>query len=362
MGEVLISRKMVRKNKALNSIQKEDLKANKSIRTKFPKAKIGKIARCVSERLLDCTHGTEENKVFNVSQMSQKQILDVIKSQNLTGLSGSGFPTAEKIKNVIEAKADHKYFIINGAACDPGLLHDDWLLRNKEAEINKGIDIINSMVHFDKTIIASKNNLPRRYPMGAEKILIEYFLGRKLAKEQVPAQEGILVLNVQTVYAVYEAFYKQTMERSRYITIVNLETGEAEVAKVTLGSTVGDILKQTHIGYSEQSPVYAGMGMMDSETVKRSNCITAQTNMIAFGQKAEINDEAKCKGCGGCTKHCPMQVKVSKLVKAVRKGEREGLEELGISNCIACGTCTYFCAGGLNPMKLVQEASLKGRK
>ena len=42
MGKLLISKKFIRKNKQLKKIQKDYLKANKKIKLKYPKVKLGK--------------------------------------------------------------------------------------------------------------------------------------------------------------------------------------------------------------------------------------------------------------------------------------------------------------------------------
>ena len=352
MGEILITKKMVKKNKALKCIQKEDLKAHKLPRTQFPKAKLGKVVRSENRQLLDCSQA--EEKSCNMTQLTKEAILEVIEKNNIIGLSGSCFETAKKIRAVMQAPSQHKYFIINAVACDPGLLHDEWLLEHKEEEIRRGVEIISKLVTFDKIITASHYNVPRRYPMGAERLLIDYFLGKTLTKEDMPAEKGILVLNVQTVYAVYEAFYKSKSEETKYLTILNLDTGNAEIVRVALGSTYEQVLKKTSLYTSNKQTFYAGMGLMDAEEIQLTDVITKQINMIAAGKRAVIDDGAKCKGCGRCTRHCPMYIEVSKLVKSVQKEKHFDKTALGISKCIGCGTCTYYCAGGLNPMKFVK--------
>lgn len=355
MGKLLISKKFIRKNKQLKKIQKDYLKANKKIKLKYPKAKLGKVLENYDERFVDCSNKDDKEISFDINKYSSAQILDKISSKDIRGLSGSGFPEINKIKSVLESNANEKYLIVNAVACDPGLLHDSYILKNLIKEVKEGIEVLQKCINFNNVIIASKENIPSKYPMGAEKILIKYLLGIDIGKDEVPADKGILVMNIQTVYSIYEAFYKEKSNKTRYITVGNLNNGMGEVVKVEIGQTVGEILSKTNISYESSEKIYIGMGAMESHDASLNTKISLEDNFIAFGEAAIFNDDEKCKGCGGCTRKCPMGVDVHEIIKAIDSGNAEDLKRYSIDNCIMCGTCSYFCRASKNTMRIIQS-------
>lgn len=387
MGKILISRISIRKNMALKELQKTYLKAHGKVRARHPKGKLGKVVHLVSEQCMDCVgyQVAEEQQVGQNNQknnqskesklevkkivegMSEAQIWETLKQADIKGLSGSGFPTYQKLKTVKMAECQSKYFIINAVACDPGLVHDAWLLKNHREEIEKGIEIVKRMIPFNEVIIAEPDKVPNRYPMGEERILIKQLLGAELMKEEIPAEKGYLVINVQTVYAIYKAFYLNEEQPSRYITVANINTGMARVAKVKMGQKIEELIKklsqskELHLEKFLASPeqIYAGMGIMDAEPITENQTLSAEIGFIGFGKAFEYNNEAKCKGCGACSRHCPKGIKLHKLLKAIDKGDTSKFEVYRLKECIECGTCSYYCKAGKNVMEILIQAKEK---
>ena len=368
MGNMLVTKNSVKANKTVKGIQKEYLKAHRQIKARYPKGKLGKVVRLSSEEVLDLTGNKNENvkcHIHDIDEMSIQELWDKLEKAELRGLSGSGFPTLEKIETVRRSDAKKKFFIINAVACDPGLLHDAWLLRHYRNEIEKGIKVIERFIAFDKVIVASPDNVPSRYPMGEEKILIQTLLDIPLDKEDISARKGILVLNLQTVYAVYKAIYENEENKIRYITVANLDLGIGRIAKVRMGQSVEEIIKTLSginsgmfRGQREKS-WYVGMGAMEAELVSSKHQISAGTGFVAIGNAYQFDNSAKCKGCGACSRKCPKGIKVHKLIRAIDKNRLTREEQLQIEECIGCGTCSYYCKAGKNLMEILAEA--KGR-
>lgn len=91
-----------------------------------------------------------------VPNLSKDEILQRIKDKEVFGFGGAAFPACEKIRVVIESDAAQKHFIINGIECDPGLIHDKWLLRKYPDEICQGIEILCKCVKFDSVHLQSR--------------------------------------------------------------------------------------------------------------------------------------------------------------------------------------------------------------
>lgn len=365
MGRLLISKRSVRSNEAIRKIQKEYISNHKQVKSKYPKAKLGKIVKAVDDNIIDCSLIKEkfDHQKGTLEMFSKESIIEKIEKANIKGLSGSGFPIIEKIKSVQNAEVTHKYLIVNGVACDPGLIHDTWLAREKSKEINMGIQILNKLISFKEVIIATPDILPCRYPMGEERVLIKQLLGVELSKNEVPSEKGYLVCNIQTVYAIYTAFFDEKELKTRYITIANLETGAASVAKVNLGQSVGEILENPIVDQKldikkfikGSDSVYVGMGSMEADLYSKDMTISEKTGFIGLGSAAEYDNGAKCKKCGACSKKCPMGVDVKRMINAIEKGDFANLQAYGIDKCIHCGTCSYYCRAGKNTMEIMMK-------
>lgn len=63
-----------------------------------------------------------------LTEMTQVEVIDTIKSANLRGRGGGGFPAGEKWETAFEYDADQKYIICNGDEGDPGSFMDKTIL------------------------------------------------------------------------------------------------------------------------------------------------------------------------------------------------------------------------------------------
>lgn len=363
-GYPLVTKKQVRNNENLKQIQKAYKKQHRHIKGRSPKARLSKLVVLRSENnFYDLSNKQVIQKA--PESLTIEALLLEIREKGINGLSGSGFPTDKKMRAVLEAKGREKVLIINGVACDPGLLHDDWLVKNKLEQIEQAVTLINQCMGFSKVLLATREKVeskscevclvPNKYPMGAEKILIQYLLGKSFDQGEIPAEKGILVLNIQTIYAIYEAIFEGIVGNTKLITIADLSSGEAVLARVNIGDRVMDILDQT-IGRQPRLVPYVGEGIMMGKKVEEEDEITLSTNFIGYGIATNYEEANKCKGCGACSRKCPMGIKVGRIIRAMEKENHGEIKEYQPETCIQCGACTYFCKVGKNTMGLVEEA------
>lgn len=379
MEQILVTERIVKANKELKCNQKATMKANKKVKGGLIKSKISKLTRLDSDDSYldlvgDTSYGKDEKLVATPKNLNE--LLECLEHHHVCGMSGSGFPTIEKVNTLITSQAPSKYLVINAVACDPALLHDDWLLHNRLEQIEKGIHILRRFITFDEAVLATKLDItkynqnadyricrvPDRYPMGEERILIQHVLDRKIPQDKVPAHQGILILNVQTIYAVYQAAYRDKCLDSRLLTVADLNNGEAVIVRAAVGTKIGDIATKVWNGFRDrgnsflvQNHIYYGGGIMGAKEAAPNDVVSLNTNLIAVGSMVQLNNEARCKGCGACKKNCPMGVNVAKAVKAIEKGDSNKAVFYGAQSCIQCGACSYFCHAGKNTMRIIGE-------
>lgn len=315
-----------------------------------------------------------ENKKTNmpqvkISDLKAQQILQHIKDNKVFGMGGAAFSTYQKLQTVIDAKVNHKYLILNGVECDPGLVQDAWLLRNHWQEIKEGIAILEACVSFQSIHLAVKHTeglqamekvklhqVPDRYPIGAERILIQQVLKKEITKDQIPAAAGILVLNVQTIYAIYQAVVQNEPISTRYITVADLENKKSWVVKVNLGSRIYDVMEAVLPGVVN---AYVGGGIMQAHLAEEEDIVDMSINLIAAAKAPSYKESPQCSHCGKCSHYCPSGLEVGKIVSFVEKGMLEQAKKYPVADCISCGSCSYLCPAGrelASKMRKAKEA------
>lgn len=360
----LLVKSEIKKNKTIRTIQKNSIKKYKHTKGRYPKAIIGKLVELrEKDNFFDFTQNYETKT--ELEDLSSDEILKEIKKQGICGFSGSGYPTNKKIEAVIESETKQKYLVINAVECDPGLIHDGWLIKNRLDEIEKGIHILGKF-GFTRIILATKEDIkpksndyevytvPNRFPMGEEKILVKEVLGISISQKEVPVNKGVLVLNLQTVYVIYETIYGKRQVTSKFITVADMTTGEAVVARIDLNSSVIDILNKI-MGNGANKLAFFGGGIMNGRKAMGDDISTMSTNFIAYVNEINYFRDVKCKKCGACARKCPMEVKVHKIIQALEKRDIEKVKELKPERCIHCGVCTYHCKARKDTMGLISQ-------
>ena len=294
----------------------------------------------------------------NPEDLKAENIMESIGRNDVFGMGGAGFPTISKLETVIRSGANEKYLIINGMECDPGLIHDKWLMHNRQADIAKGIEILSNVIGFKSIYCIAKDmrglslpepvkmqQMPDRYPYGAEKIFVEKLLGINVPPDSNPAQYGVLVLNVQTVLAVYEAACCNKKSDERFITVADLLIGTSQVVKVKMGDRVGDIVEKT---VGSKGIIFVGGGIMQAHPAMDDEVVVKTTNFIAVGMLPKYKESPQCINCGLCRLCCPMGLNVKKIVDLMDEGRLLEAQTHNTDRCISCGICSYVCLAGRN--------------
>ena len=315
---------------------------------------------------LDLTQDMISHHNHQQKNLLPEDILSRIKTAEVFGMGGAGFDTYHKLMSVINSCAEEKHLILNGVECDPGLIHDRWLLKYAPEAIYTGMKLISSCVDFRTVTLAVKEteglSFPEdmklckestQYPAGAEKLLISDVLVKELSMEQLPTESGILVLNVQTIYSIYEAVLGNKKADTRFITVADLRIPEAKVAKVRLGMKIHKILDTAYPG---ATTVYAGGGLMQAYVAEEEAVVDRNVNFIAAAHFPRYKESPQCSGCGVCVENCPAGLLVNHIADLVDSGRVKEAGGYHPEACISCGSCSYSCLAGRNLALRVKEA------
>jgi ferredoxin len=306
---------------------------------------------------VDLTEGVAPEGGSDV-ELTSVEILERIERCGVFGYGGAAFPTARKIRTAIAADTAEKHLIVNGAECDPGLIHDKWLLRHHADEIIGGIGLLCRCIPFATVTVACKDidglafpspvrlhRVPDYYPAGAEKALIREVLKNSVAEGEIPAEKGILVLNVQTVFSIYEAVRLNRMADTRFITVADAGRRTGTVARVRLGAGAHSVVEGV---FPCTAVVFTGGGMMNAQIASDDAVVDKAVNFLAAGKLPDYRESPLCSRCGLCSAVCPARLHVQEIAGLVDEGHMERTAQFRPEMCMACGSCSHVCLAGRN--------------
>ena len=304
-------------------------------------------------------------KIEHEISLTDKEIVDIIKSLGVVGLGGATFPT--HIKYMVPDGKKAKYLIINAVECEPYLTCDHQLMLEHGEEIFIGISLLLRALDIEHAIVGIENNkkdaielfqkianrhfgieicpLKLRYPQGGEKQLIDATIGRQVPSGALPIAVGAVVQNVATVYAVYEAIQKNKPLIDRVMTV----TGESVTRRgnylVRFGTPLADVIAQAGGIPEDTGKIIAGGPMMGRAMSNVNMPANKRTSGILIMTEAESvrSEPENCMRCGKCVEACPMGLEPFLLVRQAEMRLWDDMEQNAIMDCIECGCCLYSC-------------------
>lgn len=298
--------------------------------------------------------------------LSADEIKNAIKDAGIVGMGGAAFPTNVKLSPPKEKTIDT--IIINGAECEPYLTADHRLMVEKPKEVVEGLKIIMKSLGVTEGHIGIEENKPDaieameaavsgesnikvwpleiKYPQGAEKMLIKAVKGREVPSKGLPMDVGVVVQNVGTALAVYEAvrYGKPLMER--VVTITGHGIREPKNMMVRIGTLMADVIEQCGGLVEGAVKVISGGPMMGFAQWTLDVPVVKGTSGILVLKEDEYvaSDEySACIRCGSCIDVCPMGLNPSILSIYAEKGFYEDAKENNLFDCFECGSCAYVC-------------------
>lgn len=297
--------------------------------------------------------------------LSRDEILNKIKNAGVVGLGGAGFPTHIKLNPPPTDKIDT--IIVNGAECEPYLTTDHRIMLEKTDRLVKGLAVMLSLHPGAKGYIAIENNKPdaikavsaecekypnisvvallTKYPQGSEKQLIYAVTGREVKSGKLPASEGCIVDNVDTVLAVERACCQDRPLMRRVVTFTGDAVKNPGNYQVRIGMNMNEFIEQVGGFTEEPGKIIAGGPMMgkaiystDVPFVKTSSALLCLTR-----KSAEQPPESNCIRCGKCVSACPMGLMPLTLNQDALAGDMAAFEAHDGLDCIMCGSCSFVC-------------------
>ena len=299
-----------------------------------------------------------------------ESLVEAVKASGIVGLGGAGFPTAVKLDAIKQGKINT--VVINAAECEPYITSDTRTMLDRSELIREGIELLQKVApEIEKYIIGIESNkpdaikkmsetfadndavtvktLPSLYPQGAEKVLVHNTTGLDVPEGKLPADIGVLILNVTTLASIADYAKTGMPLVEKWVTVDGSAIKNPKNVICPIGTSIKDLLDFADALAEEPGKILFGGPMMgfpacsiDEPIIKQTNAITVLTE-----RDARQRESTACIHCGRCVSACPLGLNPTAFSKALNienVDERmERLDEYSVSLCMECGCCSYVC-------------------
>ncbi len=318
----------------------------------------------------------------NWETATKEDLGKLVREAGIVGLGGAAFPTHVKMSPPDDKPIDH--FILNGCECEPFLTCDHRNMLEDTDRILKGMAIMMRILGIKQGIVGIESNkadaiaamearvealqlnfkiqpLKVKYPQGAEKMLIDAALGRKVPAGGLPMDVGVVVNNIATALAVYEAVVDGKPLIQRMLTV----TGDAIQSPGNLTSRIGtpfQVCVDACGGLQDETTqVFMGGPMMGLVQYDLQVPTLKATSGIVCMQSSQLKNTRHypCIQCGTCVGVCPMNLVPTRISRLAETGKYEDCKAWGVFNCIECGSCTFVCPSGIPLVQWIRVGKVK---
>ncbi len=327
---------------------------------------------------VDANQPTKWTEKKDVSGLSAEQIREIAREAGLVGMGGAAFPTHVKLAPPKDKPVDT--VVINGCECEPFLTCDHRLMLERPDDLIAGLKLMMKAVGAERGIIGVEANkmdaadglqakvsgdpalevalLEVKYPEGAEKMLIEAVTGRRVPPGKLPSEVSVLVQNVGTAVALFEAASSGKPLIERVLTVTGPGIKVPKNVKVKIGTPIEFVIEQCGGMVGTPGKVIMGGPMTGWAQKELAASVVKGTSgiLVLTREAAAVGAEQQCVGCDKCLDVCPMFLTPNMIVRYARRGKWAEADRFGARDCFECGCCSYACPANIPHVAYVRKA------
>ena len=320
-----------------------------------------------------------EGEACDLRTSSAGDIIAAIQSAGIVGLGGAAFPTHVKLKPPDGRRVDT--LILNGVECEPYLTTDHRVMLEQTDDIYLGLRYLLKATGAGRALIgveANKLNAVEKlraaapddmqvatevvnvkYPQGAEKMLITALLGKEVPSGGLPADIGVVVVNVATAAEIGRLLPHGRGIQERVVTISGPAVGRKGNYRIPIGTPLRFALEHADVS-DNVTRVFLGGPMMGQALSSLDIPITKGTSgFVAFTAKETGSrpEEYPCIRCAYCVDACPIHLNPSQLgLLAMNREYERMVDEFHLMDCFECGSCSYVCPSHIPLVQRFRES------
>ena len=305
---------------------------------------------------------SEKKETKDPFSFSPEEIRQKVREAGVVGMGGAAFPTAVKLSPPKDKPIET--IIINGCECEPLLTSDYRLMLEAPEDILQGAELARIATGAKRIIVGIEDNkkqafeifqdkiqnfdgevvlLKTKYPQGAEKNLIYALLRRQVPTGGLPFDVGVVVQNVGTAKAIWEAVGEGKPLYERIISVSGQGIKEPKNILVRIGTPFKNVVEFCG-GLKEDADILVmGGPMMGIAQWSLDVPVVKGTSGILAWAAPRPGLEYPCIRCGRCVENCPMTLVPTQLARYVKFDDLAAAEKWGILDCVECGCCQYIC-------------------
>jgi electron transport complex protein RnfC len=305
------------------------------------------------------------SEIISEIKHSPDEIINKCLESGIVGMGGAAFPS--HVKLTIPPGKKCNLLIINGVECEPYLTSDHRLMVERAEEVLIGVSLLMKALKVERAMIGIENNKPDaierlseiasqfkgisvhglkvKYPQGAEKQLIKALINREVPPGKLPLDLGVVVQNVATAFAVYEALQKNKPLFERVVTITGKALAHPGNYFVRTGTPIIKLIDAAG-GIPDDTGKIINGGPMMGKAVNNLNVpvVKGTSGVILFqGEDSKRPEIQACIRCAKCGSVCSFSQQPFLLMALAERGLWERAEFEGITDCMECGSCSYVC-------------------
>ncbi|MBI5561459.1 MAG: electron transport complex subunit RsxC [Deltaproteobacteria bacterium] len=330
--------------------------------------------------------GREWGGVVDINSISADAMREAIREAGIVGMGGAAFPTSVKLSPPKGKTIDT--VVLNGCECEPYLSADHRIMVEEADKAVWGLRALMKATGASAGLIGIEENKPdaiealrravgsssdirvsileTKYPQGAEKMLIHAALDRKVPTGKLPMDVGVVVNNVGTAVAVFEALNYKKPLIERVVTISGNGINEPKNLRVRIGTAFEDVIGQCgglKTGDGEIEVLNGGPMMGIAQSTLAVPVVKGTSGITCLSAK-RIKPVAydPCIKCASCVEVCPMALMPYRLGDYGRAHRTDDLKAWGGLSCIECGCCSYVCPAKRPLLQWIRVGKLKVRE